>query len=622
MAGASATQNSITLNINRNGIPSGVNIHVYRNGNLVGTISDASSVFTDTGLQPGTSYTYTLRAEYLGEWGPVSPAFSYRTVPPTPSAPSASTSIIRWSQTVGRGRVVLTWPAVNGATGYKVWVFDGNTYRGFDVGNTTTWDSSAAKIYPDPNWLGVQPDNSISSDPFNHQGAGFDLQDDPNLLYRKTVGTAYDNAHNYWFRVSAYNESGEAPMSGACTVALPLATDQEPPSVSVSATSKQGFKKTYTPDIYVAVSASDSLSKLRSIELSNDGVSYTRLYEVPLNPDGSTSVGNYSGIFEWTVLPGAETKIIYVRVVDAVGNSTVATDAVVLAEDVLPPSVQLKINGGAEFTTQPLVTLTLSAYDNTSPVSQLKMRFSNDGNLWSPWQPFQESMLWDIANGLYGGSGSAGIKKVYAQVVDQAENVALVVAQIGYNPNPPNGSVTIMNARPGIWEGELAFFITTDKPSIALNIPGAVQMRFDLGTGTYSDWESYAIQKTVLLPKYQGAVRLRVQTKDAYGVISKASDLLVVVDSVAPTIQRLRGLNGATATTSSSITLEISATDNLPGQLQYQYQVNGGSWSSWANLSGNTINVSGLTSGANRIAVNVKDLAGNVSSATVTIFRI
>ncbi|MBC7106525.1 MAG: hypothetical protein H5T97_11330, partial [Firmicutes bacterium] len=237
------------------------------------------------------------------------------------------------------------------------------------------------------------------------------------------------------------------------------------------------------------------------------------------------------------------------------------------------------------------------------------MRFSNDGNLWSPWEAFQQTKAWDITNASYGGTSSAGIKRVYAQVVDQAQNAALAAAEIGYNPSPPTGTVSIVGGSSGTWNGKPAFFTASDGPTLNLSYSGAAQVRFDPGTGIWGDWEGYASQKTVYLVKSQGAVRLRVQVKDAYGVISAAQEFLVVVDPVPPTITRLRGSNGATATRTSSVMLEIGVTDNLPGTLQYRYQVNGGTWSSWTSLSGSTIFVSGLSTGANRITMEVKDAA-------------
>jgi len=753
VASASVTQNSVTININRSDFPSQVNIRVYRNSTLVATLANGGSIFTENGLTSGTQYTYTFKAEYQGTEGP---GFSYtiKTIPSTPSAPTGMSSRVNWSSTVGRSKVVLNWMPVVGANGYKVWVFDGNVYRAFDVGNTTAWDSSQAKIYPDPNWLASQPDNSISSDLFNHAGGGFDLQDNPNILYRKTVGTTYDSASNYWFRVSAYNESGESPVSEAYMPTLPNATDSQQPSGSLSALSSEGLKKTYNTNIQVTFNGLDTQSGIYRIGLSNDNTNYTyypylradfdqneeeflqddrsshtvmsesgttfirvtnsttdrwhgtrrainAVNLVPgqtyylkicyrtgnlttgtpgiwshwddasggtvspndymLTPSSSWKVLTFTGVapantaqkhfiigfdqcnvgayidvdyiefglgdgssrtIPWTVTPGAGTKTIYLRIEDCVGNQNVITDTIALAEDMLPPSITLVINGGADSTISATVTLTITAQDNASVSSQMQMRFSNDGNLWSAWEAFQQTKSWDITNAGYGGTSSAGIKKVYVQVCDLAQNVALAVGDIGYNPAPPSGSVSIVGGSSGTWNGQPALFTKSDSPTLNLNYSGATQVRFDPGAGMWGDWVNYASQITVYLIKSQGACRLRVQVKDAYGVAGTPQEFIVVVDPTPPTIQALRGLAGATATRTSSVALEITASDNLPGTLQYSYQVNGGSWSAYANLTGGTITVLGLSSGVNIINVSVKDLTGNASQKSITIFKI
>lgn len=530
---------------------------------------------------------------------------------------------LNWHLSEGRGYVLLSWSSNPNASGYRLWVFDGNAYRMFELGKATSWDSRVARIYPTESQLDSYTDNSQTDDLFNRSGTGLDLRDDPNKLYRKTVGTTYDDAHNYWFRVSAYNSWMESDMWANCySPVLPTRTDAQEPTGSVNAISREGLKKTYDPNITLLVNAFDSGSGIWKVELSNDGVSYTQVYAATKNADGGTSIASYSNTFDWTVPLGAGTKIIYVRVTDAVGNQKVVTDTIALAEDMLPPSVTLTINGGAESTTGATVTLTLTVQDNASTASQMRMRFSNDGNLWSSWEPFQQTKSWNITSTSYGGTSSAGIKKVYAQVCDQAQNVALAVAEIGYNPTPPSGTVTIVGGSSGTWNGQPALFTKSDSPVLNLNYSGASQVRFDPGTGMWGDWESYKAQKVVYLVKSQGACRLRVQVKDAYGVAGTPQEFIVVVDPIPPTIDTLRGLAGATATRTSSVTLEITASDNLPGTLQYSYQINGGSWTAYANLTGGTITVSGLSSGVNVINVSVKDLAGNASQKSVTIFKI
>lgn len=332
--------------------------------------------------------------------------------------------------------------------------------------------------------------------------------------------------------------------------------------------------------------------------------------------------GDGSRVLTWTVPSGYGTKTVYLRAEDCVGNSFTTTDTITLAEDVLPPTITLVINGGAESTTSPTVTLTVTAIDNLSAQGQLRMRFSNNRTNWSSWEAFAASKSWDITASAYGGTSSAGIKTVYVQVKDEAENVGLGFDDIGYNPSPPSGSVAVQGGVSGTWNGSPAVFATSDSLILNLSFSGASAVRIDPGTRVWGDWEAYAAQKNVDVLKNQGPVRIRVQVKDSYGVPGPVQELLVVIDPAAPVIQTLRGQNGATATTSGSAALELSATDNLPGTLQWRYQVNGGAWTSWGNLSGTTVSVSGLAVGANTITVQVKDAAGNVAQRQALMFRL
>ncbi|WP_206155295.1 hypothetical protein [Caldanaerobacter subterraneus] len=344
---------------------------------------------------------------------------------------------LTWSKdTVNRGTgyVVLNWPSIKNATGYKVWVFDGYQYRAFDVGNTTTWDSRVWRIWPDMNWLNSQGDNTISTDVFNHIQGGGQLPDDPNLLYRKTVGTTYDNAHNYWFRVSAYNQYCESPMSDAVMPTLPNMTDPNPPVIT-SFTINDGAAKTGSPQLKLSISASDTGgSGLSKIEISTDNFQ-TIQQTVNISPIGtnptigpstySTTINN----FQVPATPG--TISVYVRAWDVAGNvSSVQKAQIALMNDVTPPTAQLKINNGAEFTTNPNVTLYITAYDDWTPIDQLLMRLSNDGKNWTPWSPLALTMNWTL------DSSTQGYKTVFLQVQDASANIGTTAAGILYSTDP------------------------------------------------------------------------------------------------------------------------------------------------------------------------------------------
>ncbi|WP_307403358.1 ligand-binding sensor domain-containing protein [Desulfofundulus luciae] len=542
----------------------------------------------------------------------------------SPTLNISSTGIAAWDAVRGRSKVVLSWSPLTNATNYRLYIFDGNQYRSKDLGNVNSWDSSIAKVFPYPGDL--PENNSISADIFRWDGSGLDLEDDPRRLYRSTQGTSYDNSTNYWFRIVATNQWMETDLwatSAVKTPTLPNATDTEKPAGSVSVVSREGLEKTYDTRIKIIVNASDGLSGVRRVELSNDGVSYTQKYEAPLNPDNGTGVANYSSTFDWDLPLGAGTKVVYVRITDAVGNQKVVTDTIALAEDMLPPSISLLINDGATSTTTKDVTLTISASDNASTASQMQMAFSNNGSLWSPWEPYQQTKTWDITNSSYGGTSGAGVKKVYVRIYDQAQNIGLASAEIAYNPNPPVASgVTFTGGVSGTYSGQPAIFVKGDMPILNVTATGAAKMRYDNGIGVWSDWEPYVSSKQIVLAKSSGVCRVRVQVADSYGVASEPVETLVVVDNKAPTIIKVSGQNGTTATSTGTFYVMVQATDDMPGQLQACASVDGGAFGSWYNVPQSAIPVTLSTTGAHSITVKVKDLAGNESQANMTAFKV
>ena len=102
-------------------------------------------------------------------------------------------------------------------------------------------------------------------------------------------------------------------------------------------------------------------------------------------------------------------------ITDQAGNVTTSASLNVII-DVMAPTGTIAINGGAVFTNSADVTLTLSANDATSGVSE--MQFSNDNATWSGWETFATTKTWTVAI-----PGTDGMKTVYMQIRDNAGNV-------------------------------------------------------------------------------------------------------------------------------------------------------------------------------------------------------
>ncbi|WP_391201585.1 DNRLRE domain-containing protein [Psychrobacillus sp. L4] len=129
---------------------------------------------------------------------------------PNLKMPAAPTGVA-YSNQVGTntGYLNLEWEPITGATGYKVWIFNGLSYEAFDVKDATSWTTQNKGIWPTADEI----KNGNSSTLKLHQdGKGLELPVDPSPMYAK-MGTKYANSKNYFFRLSAYNEQGETVFS-------------------------------------------------------------------------------------------------------------------------------------------------------------------------------------------------------------------------------------------------------------------------------------------------------------------------------------------------------------------------------------------------------------------------
>lgn len=126
-----------------------------------------------------------------------------------------------------------------------------------------------------------------------------------------------------------------------------------------------------------------------------------------------------------------------------------STTSRTILTDILPPTGTNRINNGAGFTTNPVVTLTLSASDNSGVVAS--NRFSNAGTNWSNWEPFTPAKTWTLSAG-------NGTKIVSAQFADNAGNTSAnanasilldttsppVVSLVNTNVDESASSVTVL----------------------------------------------------------------------------------------------------------------------------------------------------------------------------------
>lgn len=583
-------------------------------GALLASVGSGTTSYTRTSLSAATQYGIKVTA-YDYDYTTTASAISYAyTLPLTPSAPTGSTGGVSWSNNAnnpGRSYAVLNWGSVTGATGYRIYMFDGYAYRMVqDVGNTTTWDSRVAKVFPSEASLDALVDNSSTSNLFVTPTTGNNLPDSPWKLYEKTSGITYDSSTNYFFKVSAYNTSGETPQSNAYTPTLPTRTDTVAPTGTLVA--NEGAYNTTIKDVSLAITGTDVLSGPAQISLSNDNVSWS-------------AWETYATSKTWQVAVGQGTKTIYLKVKDAAGNvSNLISTTIFLKDDVTSPTISISIDNGAATTDKTSVSLTLSAVDDGTTPDMLVQRFSNDGTSWSSWETVSFTKAWTLA------AGADGQRVVYYQVKDAVgniqtagDNITISTAASEPETDPPTA---LMSAGTVTINGVSYQIANSSQVSLRVNSPQNVaKARYSFDGISFSPWEVINVlsdgvgsyfNKDLTFAPGDGYRAIYMQFANAYAKESNITVNRYILDQTAPDFV-ISTLDGRTATNTSSVDLLITPKDNI--STTYEYSVNGGLKQVLPGT--NVVTVTGLTKGKlNLIRMKLYDTAGNFTEKTFNIF--
>ncbi|GAA3898318.1 hypothetical protein GCM10022628_23290 [Anoxybacillus suryakundensis] len=184
---------------------------------------DPSPVYANAGTKYATATNYWIRVSAYNSQGETVFSDAYMPRIPDLRVPPAPSGFAYSNQSGSNsGYVMLDWDKIPGATGYKVWIFNGLYYEAFDVGDVDHWTTQNKGIWPTPEEI-QQGDSSTLT--LHHDGQGLELPKDPSPMYAK-MGTKYATSPHYYFRLSAYNADGETVFSSnALTVNIPGANE-------------------------------------------------------------------------------------------------------------------------------------------------------------------------------------------------------------------------------------------------------------------------------------------------------------------------------------------------------------------------------------------------------------
>jgi N-acetylneuraminic acid mutarotase len=296
------------------------------------------------------------------------------------------------------------------------------------------------------------------------------------------------------------------------------------------------------------------------------------------------------------------------RAQDHAGNLSIySTGDTQTTVDLTPPvAASLILNGGALTSTDLNLSVALSASDQTSGVA--KMSFSNDGVTWGDWQNYATITNWLLQSG-------DGTKIVYLRVQDAAGNISLPIHSTIEVDTTVDSDYTLSINHGVLFTNQIA--VTLD---LGARSQTAQMMLSNDGGFAGAHWEPYGSHKAWTITQYGSYVIPRlvyVRYKDVFGSISATFQDDIILDVNPPTgsISVVSSsLDGSSprSQTSTSITLQLSATDDVSGvgfmRLAEDQTFIGAQWQAY------TTTYSWLLGAKPTIYVQFRDNAGNESS--------
>jgi hypothetical protein len=136
--------------------------------------------------------------------------------------------------------------------------------------------------------------------------------------------------------------------------------------------------------------------------------------------EGMWEASDVAALFYTPPVPlAAGDHTLYVQERDTAGTWSASGTHTLTAADSAPPTGTIVINNNASTTTSAAVALTLTWNDGINGSGVTRMRFSNDGQTWSPWEQQVSMKPWTLPAG-------AGYKTVRVQFMDRSGNRSAV----------------------------------------------------------------------------------------------------------------------------------------------------------------------------------------------------
>jgi hypothetical protein len=250
------------------------------------------------------------------------------------------------------------------------------------------------------------------------------------------------------------------------------------------------------------------------------------------------------GSFSATITLSSGKNTVTVLATDDAGNQTTVTRIVTL---VTTPLVigSFTIDDGVQVTNSTLISLQISASDESFAPSSLQMRLSNDGATWTAWQAYSTSASYTTPSG-------DGQKTVYLQVDDPAGNIS-ETAQAGITLDTTAPAVTA-NPQGGLFNNALSITLTASQPGSAI---------YYTTDGTVPSTGSTQYQAPISIPVTASDTTIEFMSVDPVGNQSKTYGDVYIIDTTPPTV------TASPAGGSYSAAQQVTLTSSKQGAIFY-----------------------------------------------------
>ena len=323
-------------------------------------------------------------------------------------------------------------------------------------------------------------------------------------------------------------------------------------------------------------------------------------------------------------------KTVYVQYRDPAGNWTTQSITDTIRLDRTGPRGTVTINNGAGETNSLIVTLTLSATDESGVK---EMMFSNGGEIWSQPEPYKTTREnWDLSQ--YGGNNKDGLKKVFVRFIDNVGNQSkpAIEGSINFKSKVSISSLIISSPKAvgKVKNGDTVQVSGKTEPNIEIVSKTLIDengkpIDLDLSGITYDKATGLIGGSFTLGVLTAKTIQLKIVVKDMLGNQAEGlSENTLIVDNTPPSNISI-SLEPKGITNQKNITVNLTATDAkemfVSGDVSTVYEVDNGlrNWIPFRNV----LKIRVTDGDGNKIVkVKFRDDLGNESdevSSSVTL---